>query len=108
MKEIPLRNGGVALVDDSDFEALSKFSWKRVTMNDGRLHYAHTYLNRKMVGMHRVILTEHLGGRLLVDHINGDGLNNTRGNIRVATYSENAKNTWRSRAGLPVRGKAAA
>lgn len=106
MKEIPLKNGGVALVDDCDFAELSKRYWKRSDM--GRHQYAHTYIDRKMVGMHRVILAAHLTGKLVVDHINGDGLNNTRANIRVATVSENAKNTWRVRAGLPGRDKVSA
>ena len=103
MKEIPLKNGGVALVDDADYDMVAQFRWKLVTMANGRLRYAFTYHSRRMIGMHRMLFSGTFGTAFLVDHINGDGLNNTRANLRVVTRSENAKNTWRSRAGLPAR-----
>lgn len=106
MKEISLKNGGVTLVDDADYEALMQYRWKLVKMGKGQLHYAFTHKNSRPIGMHRMLLADQLTGKLCADHINGDGLNNTRANLRAVSYSDNAKNTWRARSGLPVRDKA--
>ena len=42
--------------------------------------------------MHRLLLG-HEAGRLDIDHKDGDGLNNTRENLRVATRSQNTANS---------------
>lgn len=90
MREIALSNGrGVALVSDVDFDALSAFKW--------HLHSAgYAYRAQKRGGkqtnflMHREVLSAPKG--VLVDHINGNRLDNRRENLRLATYSENGRN----------------
>lgn len=105
MKEIPLANGkGIALVDDSDYELVSKHRWFRSSPRSGRngrrYHYAQTKKgqrpNRTTVSMHRLIMgVEGYGTQ--VDHINGDGLDNRRENIRVCTISDNAAHSFHGR-----------
>jgi AP2 domain/HNH endonuclease len=91
MKEIPLSQGKVALVDDADFESLSQWKWH--TALGGHTYYAVRTVGskdrRRKVYMHRQIMGEPEGD---IDHINGNGLNNQRGNLRPATKSQNGGN----------------
>ena len=86
--EIPLANGkGFALVDDEDYELVSQFRWHR--WQGARVAYAHRglwipgrpYSQQKM----HMLIT----GWPETDHINHDGLDNRRVNLRPATRSQN-------------------
>lgn len=89
MKLIPLTKGLFAQVDDGDFESLSKHKWyaDSVTRN---CTYAKTYVEGKGVRMHRLLMSPVKG--VEVDHVDGDGLNNQRANLRVCSHAENARN----------------
>jgi hypothetical protein len=93
MKEIPLTQGKVALVDDSDYERVSVLMWR--AQWDGHNWYArHGKPRRGPVGlvfMHRFILGLTSGDQD-VDHINGNGLDNRRNNLRIATQKQNSRN----------------
>lgn len=100
MQRIELTRGKFCLVDDGDFEPLSKKSWH--TIISGKHFYAATYdtRTRKRVYMHRLITAA--PNEMVVDHINGDGLDNRTENLRVCTPNENARNVRRitSKSGL--------
>lgn len=93
MKEIPLTNGPVALVDDEDYERVTAFNWCAMTTRTG-----HTYAHRstwdgsrvRTILMHRFILGAPRHKQ--VDHFNGRGLDNRRENLRLASRSENQLN----------------
>lgn len=91
-REIKLTKNKVALVDDSDFEWLSKWKWhaekKRKTFYASRKDE-----NHNTVYMHRLITNTSAGTR--VDHRDENGLNNTRINLRVCTNSQNLSNRGR-------------
>jgi hypothetical protein len=87
MKQIPLITGGFAIVDDEDFEELIKYKWSRV--KGPNTDYARQSGGQKMM-MHRYLLKPETN--MQVDHINHNGLDNRRDNIRVCTRSENMKN----------------
>lgn len=93
MKEIKLTQGKVTFVDDEDFEYLNKYKWH--TLVGGKdLFYATRTINnpvKKRVLMHREILGLTDRG-IKGDHIDHNGLNNQRSNLRVATHSENMQN----------------
>lgn len=98
VREIPLTRGYVALVDEEDYERVAAFKWYvSMPTGRGRSAYAHRMIRRASDGaraplpMHRFILNAPDG--LLVDHVDGNGLNNTRANIRLCTYAQNAFNT---------------
>lgn len=97
MKEIKLSQGKVAIVDDADYEWLSKFKWSAFRANqDGSRYYAFRkcMVRRKIVMMHREILDAPKGRS--VDHIDHNGLNNCRSNIRLVTSGENSRNVLMS------------
>ena len=97
-REIPLTQGYVAIVDDEDYEWLAARSWhiqKSQRRKDGSMRlYAAGYElvdgRTKVPSMHRVILGAPRG--LMVDHKNGNGLDNRRENLRIATGSQNNAN----------------
>ena len=92
-KKIPLGKSGMfAIVDDEDFEMLSQFKWYAGKDSRTDTHYA--IRNASGSGsprMHRLIMKVN-GSKVHVDHINLDGLDNRRCNLRVCTQSQNAYN----------------
>jgi hypothetical protein len=100
VKEIPLTQGQIALIDDEDYELVSKHKWHAQWDNHARKFYAATsiFTNGKWVStsMHRLILNAHTGD--IIDHKNNDGLDNTRKNIRKCTHAQNLMNQRISRA----------
>lgn len=88
MKMIQLTKSQWAKVDDEDFDFLSTFKW-HVRFNR-RNKYAITMMCNKSVSMHRLLLSAERGE--VVDHINHDGLDNRRSNIRIVTGSMNQYN----------------
>lgn len=89
MKEIQLTKGRVSLVDDEDFEMLNKHKWICQTTPNG-FEYAARRTNGAILLMHRFLLNPSKG--FIVDHANGDTLDNRRSNIRIATQSQNRMN----------------
>jgi len=90
MKEIPLTKGMVAIVDDEDYEGLIRYKWGAFHRRTGNCWYAFTKINRKNVFMHNLIL-----GSLPhqdIDHVDLNGLHNTRDNLRPGSRSQNMAN----------------
>jgi hypothetical protein len=92
MKEIPLSQGMVALVDDEDFEFLNQFKW--CTSKPRQTFYAVRAFRRNgiksTIRMHRVIMG--IPDDVQVDHRDGDGLNNQKCNLRQTDNQHNSKN----------------
>lgn len=93
MREIKLTQGKVALVDDCDFEELNKFKWHAYQC--GKNFYAGRgiWVDGKTysIKMHRQILGL-TTSKIHCDHINGNGLDNRRCNLRKCTHAENQRN----------------
>ena len=107
MKEIPLTRGLIALVDDDDCEWLSQWQWHCGTYNGHHTYYAARRkrgvgtIGRSTIFMHREILLRHganYGNKSVTDHINGNGLDNRKINLRLCQGGENQMN-MRSRGG---------
>lgn len=92
---IPLGHGRETVVDADFFEASAKHhSWhlRKCRWRDGA--YAMTRIEGRTVLMHRLIMNAPRGDRrVVVDHINRDGLDNRRENLRICTVAENMRNT---------------
>jgi hypothetical protein len=102
VKLISLTQGKEALVDDADFDVLAKFNWH--AQRDSRTFYANRNVPRPEGGyscgqMHRIVLERKLGRAIAkgmqCDHINMNGLDNRRENLREATRSQNRSNCRR-------------
>ena len=93
MKEIPVSEGFVAKVDDEDFPLLSRHKWN---IKKGlRTQYAITSIQNRPIYMHRLIVIP--TGILMVDHIDHNGLNNQKANLRICSRSQNSCNQVMSR-----------
>lgn len=105
-KQIALTQGQFAIVDDGDFEFLAQWKWyahkrpctfyaERTQIIEGK---------KQKIWMHRLIMQTPPG--MFVDHIDGNGLNNTRSNLRNVTHQQNMANRslWRNGTTTGVRG----
>ena len=91
MKKIKLERGGLeAIVDDQDFERASNHRWYPDYRKNGTIYVKGT-VDGKQVRLHRFIL-ELSPGVGHVDHEDGDGLNNSRSNLKFCTRDENVRN----------------
>lgn len=90
MKVIYLTQGKIAIVDDEDFEKLSQYKWFAHNDKNFRLWYVMRKAGSKHLYMHRVVLN--VPKDLEIDHINGDGLDNRKSNLRICTRQENTRN----------------
>lgn len=86
-REIKLTQGKVAIVDDEDYEQVSKHKWY---FTGGYARRDVVRIIRSRVYLHLVIAKRMgLSGEDDVDHINGDKLDNRRSNLRDATRTQN-------------------
>jgi hypothetical protein len=83
---IPLTQGKVASVDAADYQWLSIYKWHAAKSQNG--FYAGTKCRR--IYMHRLIMNA--PPDKIVDHIDHNGLNNCRNNLRICSFAENQRN----------------
>lgn len=88
-RRIKLTKGKFALVDSEDYAELNKYDWQIIEDRSGNF-YAVRIDSSRIVRMHRQVMNYPAGD--IIDHKNGDGLNNTRRNLRIVTVSQNARN----------------
>jgi hypothetical protein len=93
MKEIQLTQGKVAIVDDEMFEFLNQWKWFASNKN-GKFYVVRNITVSKnkqnSIFMHRFIMKPEKG--FVIDHLDGNGLNNQKNNLRICTNSENLRN----------------
>lgn len=97
MKEIPLTQGYKAIVDDEDYERVAQHKW-HVKVSRLNICYAartipkfRTGTKNKTVRMHRFIMN--CPENLQVDHINHNGLDNRKSNLRLCSALQNQMNS---------------
>lgn len=94
MIQIPLNQGYTCLIDDEDLPLVTGYTWNVWTCpkkTNVKYAIAHVYNEAKVrttVKIHKILIP----GPFKVDHIDGDGLNNRRYNLRPATNSQNCRN----------------
>lgn len=102
MKEIKLSQKGkykdlnlVALVDDIDYEYLNQWKWCVINNENSKCFYAARTVSRN--GKRNLVKMQHFvlgttNAKIIIDHKDLNGLNNTRANLRIANNSENGAN----------------
>lgn len=90
MKTITIR-GFLTKIDDDSYEEINKHKWYLWSSSKNVHKYAVRFDNGKAILMHRYILRA--GSGCHVDHINGDGLDNRKENLRIATPQQNQANS---------------
>lgn len=95
--DIPLTRGQVAIIDVEDWHLIKDYKWCAQWSPSKKGYYAVSTSSEKTkagrnktVWMHRIIMEA--TGKVVVDHIDGHGLNNTKDNLRIVGHRENAIN----------------
>lgn len=91
MGQINCKYGKIILFDDEDYDEVMKHKWL-----GGK--YSSAIIDGKKVSMHRFIMKCN-DPKIRVDHINHNGLDNRRCNLRLATYKQNMANRLPSKNG---------
>jgi hypothetical protein len=81
-------------VSAEDYTRVNKHRWYRSQGNKHEIvpkHYARSVIDGRSISMHHFLLGKPTKG-FIVDHIDGDGLNNRRDNLRTVTLSQNGQN----------------
>jgi hypothetical protein len=84
-----------ALLDDSDYQEQRQHRWRLKNPSGNGRGYAFRKKAGRMIYLHREVLGLAPGTNPLVDHIDGDGLNCIRSNLRRCTRAQNTYNTKR-------------
>jgi hypothetical protein len=99
---VPLTRGLYATIDEEDLPLVTGRSWWALKTPNSHTYYAMAWFgDREKKGgrcrlMHSLILGA--GPKQRIDHVNGDGLDNRRENIRFATHAQNIANSGLSKA----------
>jgi hypothetical protein len=93
MKSIRLPSGVDTFVDDEDYDYLMQFNWQERKGHSTSYVKRSSKINNRGITnyMHREIMKP--GPGLVVDHIDGNGLNNCKSNLRIATHRDNLRNS---------------
>ena len=106
---IPLTMGLETLIDEQDVKFVSEWFWQSTCVYSSKTRkyiYAGSYLGKKdrktkrLVYLHRFLMQPKKGQ--VVDHLNGNMLDNRRSNLRICTHRENMCNQTRHRNGKLV------
>ena len=89
---VPLTRGFFAIIDAVDVAAVNAWNWTAMPKAKAVYAFRAERVNFKprSIMLHRFIMGEPDGFH--IDHIDGDGLNNCRSNLRLATHAENMRN----------------
>ncbi|MDD5189420.1 MAG: AP2 domain-containing protein [Dehalococcoidales bacterium] len=89
MAVIKIKNQSV-FIDEEDLNKVEGYRWIIQYNQNTEIRYVRASVNKKAIYLHRLILNAKKG--IQVDHINGNGLDNRKINLRVCTKAENLRN----------------
>lgn len=102
MKKVVLSNSNkVAIVDDEDFEKVSKHTW--YLEKSRSKSYPRSRVNGKLVRLHRFLL-KNVNPKTPIDHIDNNTLNNRRKNLRIVTPGQNITRGHKTKSATGFRG----
>lgn len=89
---IPLTQNQVTVIDLEDYELVRKYKWSAAKYKNSFYAVNSTYISKTKkcnIKLHRLIMN--FPKNMMIDHIDGNGLNNCKSNLRVCTAQQN---TW--------------
>lgn len=96
MKELPLTQGKVALVNNKDYSSLAQYRWCALRFGNG-VYAGRRGPGNRLILLHRFLLFGNKKSRLEVHHRDGNGLNNMRRNLIACTHRDNLRGFQRAR-----------
>jgi len=90
-KKIKCTKGLYALVDDEDYTVINRFNWYTHHQGHSKTSYAFTTILGKKIHMARFIVGS-LRSRHVIDHVNRNGMDNRKTNLRICTVKQNSYN----------------
>lgn len=97
-----LNNRGFTLIDLDDWKKVSKYRWTLNKKEKGKhTNYARASINGKKTSLHTFVFHD-CHTEMIIDHINGDGLDNRKSNLRTCSDSENKRNQKKRIDGVSV------
>lgn len=90
VEKIPLTQGMVTIIDANKFDLISNYKWHVAKSREN--YYAATKINGKTIKMHRILM-DVTDSKIIVDHINHNGLDNRVSNLRICNNHQNIINT---------------
>ena len=104
--KIKLKDGTEILIDDEDYELVSQYKWHKVKYQTRYYIQTHVYIlgKRNTTLLHRVIMKAKKGQQ--VDHINHNGFDNRKENLRFCSYKQNQQNRKQNYGKSPYKGEA--
>jgi hypothetical protein len=97
VRQVPLTQGEVALVDDDDYPLAAPYKWHRATHGYAARwepDAVEGWSRKRQVDMHHHIMGT-IPGQVIWDHVNGNKADSRRCNLRRVTYSQNMINRRR-------------
>jgi len=96
MRKIPVGRGMFSLVDDDVYGWAKNYAWHAV--KNYKAFYVEHEIKGFHISLHQCVMGRPING-LMIDHINGDGLDNRRENLRMITHRQNQQNRISHRKG---------
>lgn len=90
---IKLTQNFYAEIDEEDYSLVARYKWHVTSGGKDSCRYARTNVGSKQIYMHRLLMPD----VQLVDHVDRNGLNNKRVNLRPATQTQNSVNIKKNR-----------
>jgi hypothetical protein len=84
--KINIKNN-IIIIDDEDYDKIKDYTWHINSYKNTKMIYARSSAKDGGVYMHRIIMDIH--NRIKIDHINGNGIDNRKENLRIATHQQN-------------------
>jgi hypothetical protein len=87
-------DGNIVKFDIEDWDLVHEYQWRVSSDSNNPYVYSsrHKTINRIHMSMHRLVMGKKEYDKCMIDHIDGDGLNNCKSNLRFCTASQNQAN----------------
>lgn len=86
------KNGTEFIIDDEDFVKVDQYTWHINTPPSSKTSYVMANISKKVkIKLHRFLLNV-TNSKIQIDHINGNGLDNRKENLRLVTNAQNSRN----------------